>query len=124
MEYMFKLKNENNLPLSLFAFARMLPNGKIEMIAEMDYTGDSVAKKMVSNGVPSMQFLGGVPIQNILEKLDMNTTAITYKIENATEAKEMSQQVFKGSLEMSIEKYKDKLTKTDIQSLKRIITKL
>ena len=121
---MFKLKNENNLPLSLFAFARMLPNGKIEMIAEMDYTGDSVAKKMVSNGVPSMQFLGGVPIQNILEKLDMNTTAITYKIENATEAKEMSQQVFKGSLEMSIEKYKDKLTKTDIQSLKRIITKL
>src|SRR3990167_3658993 len=120
---MFQL-NKDNKPLSLFAFARMNPDGKIHMLAEMDYDVDNVIKRMNTMGVPSMQYIGNLPITNIVEKLDLNNTTLTFRVENEAEAKEMSQQVFKGSLEMSIEKYKDKLTKTDIQSLKRIITKL
>ena len=118
---MFSLEKEGKQPLKLFLFQQQIQPQVPMVVNSYSTLGYEITDCKLPAGQWSL--IGGIPIKQIFDQVQTLTIVEPAPVIQ-TEQTEQNLGTFKASLEYSLEKFKDKLTKTDQASLSRIIHKL
>ncbi len=117
---MFQLENSLKQDLALYIF--LTGDQASPVYASPAYSLDELATRLPR---PGMRYIGNVNIKTLLgnyvvteeKKTEMNLSVLP-------EPRAMTSESFVASLRLSLDRFSDKLSKTDISAFKRIIKKL
>jgi len=113
---------KNGKDLSLYVFVSEKPASSVFHV-QMDYDLNSAKGSVQSRSEGEVSYIDHMPVVGILDAVQLPEA--TFKLKGpGKKAKAQGIETFAGSLEMSTEKFKKVLTKTDIQALNRIVKKL